>query len=115
MKRVALLTIGLAALVLTACAPSATVVTNVVPTIISLTVSQGSNDVVLQGRYFGGGGDDSYVIVGANSDGVGGTRVDTATWSPNRITFTAPAGTNGTFVFVVVGGIKSNGMPANLS
>ncbi|MBA2667498.1 MAG: hypothetical protein H0U69_10745 [Trueperaceae bacterium] len=114
MKRVALISIGLVALVLAACAPSAVVATNVVPTIISLQVAADSNHVVLQGRYFGGGGEGSYVIAGANSDGQNGERVSVDLWSPTRIEFTAPSDTNGTFVFVVVDDIPSNGMPANL-
>jgi hypothetical protein len=113
-KRVALLSIGLVALLLAACAPSAAVATQVVPTIISLQIAPGTNDVVLQGRYFGGGGEGSYVLVGARNDGTGGEPVATDSWSPTRITFTAPSGSNGTFVFVVVGDLASNGMPANL-
>jgi hypothetical protein len=113
-KRVALLSIGLVALLLAACAPSAAVATNVVPTIISLQVAPDSNDVVLQGRYFGGGGEGSYVLAGANSDGSGGEPVATTSWDPTRITFTAPSDTNGSFVFVIVGDVASNGMPANL-
>jgi hypothetical protein len=113
-KRVALISIGLVALLLAACAPSAAVATNVVPTIISLQIAPGTNDVVLQGRYFGGGGEGSYVLVGAKSDGTGGAPVTTADWNPNRIAFSAPSGTNGSFVFVIVDGVTSNGMPANL-
>jgi hypothetical protein len=113
-KRVALISIGLLAMLLAACAPSAVVATQVVPTIISLSITPGTNDVVLQGRYFGGGGEGSYVLVGADGDAKQGTQVETASWSPNRITFTAPEGTNASFVFVVVNGVTSNGMPANL-
>lgn len=113
MKRLSLVAFGLVVLALAACAPPAIVSQNVVPTIISLQVVDG-NDVVLQGRYFGGGGDDSHVLVGANADGEGGTAVSPASWSPTRIEFTAPQGTNASFVFVVVNGVRSNGMPANL-
>jgi hypothetical protein len=113
-KRVALLSILLAVSLLTACAPRAAVATNVVPTIISLQIAPGTNDVVLQGRYFGGGDEGSYVLVGAKSDGTGGTPVATSSWEPTRIAFTAPSGTQASFVFVVVDDVTSNGMPANL-
>jgi hypothetical protein len=113
-KRLALVAIGLSALLLAACAPPATISQNVVPTIISVQVVDGSNDVVLQGRYFGGGGEGSYVLVGANADGEGGTEVTATSWSPNRVAFTAPSGTGASFVFVVANGVRSNPMPANL-
>jgi hypothetical protein len=113
-KRVALLSIGLVAVLLAGCAPSAAVATRVVPTIISVLVTPGTNDVVLQGRYFGGGGDGSYVLVGADGDAKNGVKVTTTSWTPSRIEFTAPSGTNGSFLFVVVGDVASNPMPANL-
>jgi hypothetical protein len=113
-KRVALISIGLVVMLLAACAPTATFATQVVPSIISLTVTPGTNDVVLQGRYFGGGGDGSFVLVGADGTGEGGTPVTATSWSPSRIVFTAPPGTNASVVFVVVNGVHSNGMPANL-
>lgn len=114
MKRVALISIGLVVLLLAACAPSAVVSTEVVPTIISIQVAPDSNDVVLQGRYFGGGGEGSHVLVGANGNAENGEVVEPDSWTPTRIEFTAPEGTNGSFVFVVVNDIVSNGMPANL-
>jgi hypothetical protein len=114
-KRGALvLIVGLAAaLLLSACRPSAVVATEVVPTLISVQARDPSA-VVLQGRYFGGGGGESYVLVSANVEGEDGTRVEASEWSPTRIVFEAPAQSGGSFVIVVADGRRSNPLPANL-
>ncbi|MBX3142911.1 MAG: IPT/TIG domain-containing protein [Trueperaceae bacterium] len=119
MKRLAFIFLVLMALGLVACAPTAAVSQNVIPTLISVTVpTTGSGNVVLQGRYFGdgsgGASENSYVIVGANMSGDGGVRVEASSWSANRIEFVAPAGAGSGFVFVVVDGVTSNGLPVNL-
>lgn len=113
MKRFVLALTGLAVLLLAACAPSAQVALNVIPTLISVRSEAGQ--VVLQGRYFGGGSDESYVLVSANVDGEEGTMVSATSWSPNRIVFQAPDGNGAGFVFVVVDGVSSNGLPADLN
>jgi hypothetical protein len=113
-KRYVLVLTGLLALMLAACAPTSQVALNVVPTLISARPLGPSGEVVLQGRYFGGGGEGSHVLVGADVLGEGGTMVTASSWSPNRIEFTAPAGTGPGFVFVVVNGIPSNGLPVDL-
>jgi len=109
----------LALLALTACAPSAAVVTNVVPTLISVQLPQDGATVVLQGRYFGdgrgGAAEDSYLIVGAASDCTGGVEIEAADWSNSRITFEDPGGIGYGFVCVVVRGTLSNGLPLNLN
>ena len=110
---------------LAACAPQTSIQNRVAPTLISVTVPQGDvGPVVLQGRYFGDGMDGeavtaegeaaSYVLVGANIDGTEGVRVEPGTWTPSRITFAVPANAGYGFVFVVVNGVMSNGLPANL-
>ncbi|HEX7040868.1 MAG TPA: hypothetical protein VF202_12170 [Trueperaceae bacterium] len=119
MKRLAWLTIGLVALAVSACAPQATVRNDVMPTLISVTVpNEPGGTVVLQGRYFGDGfggeADDSYVLVGANMNGEGGVQAEVTMWSPTRIEFVAPERAGSGFVFVVVGGVRSNGLPASL-
>lgn len=106
-------------LLLTACAPQSTVQNTVNPTLISVTVPpSGSGVVLLQGRYFGDGqgGDaaESYVLVGAKADGTQGVRVEPGNWTPSRIEFAMPNNAGYGFVFVVVDGVMSNGMPANL-
>lgn len=106
-------------LLLAACAPQSTIQNTVSPSLISVTVPQGDTGVVvLQGRYFGDGqsgdADDSYVLVGANADGSEGVRVEPGTWTPSRITFALPSNAGYGFVFVVVDGAMSNGLPANL-
>jgi len=119
-KRLALIVTGLLALVLAACAPTPTVETNVLPTLISVSVPQsGNGPVVLQGRYFGNGqagasDADSYVIVGADINGDGGVRVTANSWSASRIEITVPEGAGAGFIYVVVNGVRSNGLPANL-
>jgi hypothetical protein len=113
-KRYVLVLTGLLAIMLAACAPTSQVASNVVPTLISARPASTNGEVVLQGRYFGGGGEDSYVLVGADVLGEGGTKVTASTWTPNRIAFAAPAGTGPGFVFVVVSGVLSNGLPVDL-
>lgn len=119
MKRLAWLTLGLVALAVSACAPQATVRTDVIPTLISVTVpTEPGGKVVLQGRYFGdgfgGGADNSYVLVGANMNGEGGIQAEVTLWTPTRIEVIAPERAGSGFVFVVVGGVRSNGLPASL-
>ncbi len=119
MKRLAWLTLGLAALALSACTPQATVRNEVMPTLISVTVPDDpGGTVVLQGRYFGDGfggqADDSFVLVGASMNGDGGIQASVTSWSPTRIEFVAPERSGSGFVFVVVGGVRSNGLPASL-
>jgi len=109
---------SLAALgLLAACAPGANVETNVQPTLFSVTApGVVGGELVLQGRYFGDGqgGGDSYVILGADIGGEGGGRLEAASWSPSRITLRVPQGAGYGFVFVIVDGVSSNGLPANL-
>ncbi len=119
MKRLAWIILGLAALALSACAPPSTVRTDVVPTLISVTVPQAAGgSVVLQGRYFGdgfgGAADDSYVLVGADMNGNNGVQAQVDSWSATRIEITVPERAGSGFVFVVVNGQRSNGLPANL-
>lgn len=108
----------LALAVLAACAPQAGFETNVQPTLVSLTApGKVGGELVLQGRYFGDGREgegDSYLILGADINGDGGGRLQATTWSPERITASVPQGAGYGFVFVVVDGVKSNGLPANL-
>lgn len=119
MKRLAWITFALVAFALGACAPTAAVSSNVTPTLISVQgpASVGGT-VALQGRYFGDGmggeADNSYVIVGADMEAKGGIQVETTVWTPTRIEFVAPDGVGYGWVFVVVGGVRSNGLPANL-
>lgn len=104
-------------LVLSACAPQASVETNVQPTLFSVTApSEVGGELLLQGRYFGDGqdGKSSYVILGADINGDGGGRIVPTSWSPSRITVTVPERAGYGFVFVMVDGVRSNGLPANL-
>jgi len=117
-KRLAWIALGLLAITLAACAPTTAVETNVTPTLISVTPPQSSGGtVVLQGRYFGDGhggtAANSYVLVGANMNREGGMKVAPSSWTPNRIEFPEPQNAGYGFVFVVVNGQPSNGLPAN--
>lgn len=113
MKRIVLALTGLTALLLVACAPQAQVATNVIPTLISVSTSNG--EVVLQGRYFGNGGEGSSVLVSADVDGEDGVSVTPSSWSSSRIVFDAPDDVAPGFVFVVVDDVMSNGLPTDLN
>jgi len=107
-----LVLLGLALLLLAACAPTTTVQDNILPTLVSVTVRQ--DVIVLQGRYFGAPGETSYVVIGADSSGQGGFRIpDVREWSPNRIVVGAPNGVGVGFALVVVDGVRSNALPSN--
>ncbi|UCH24598.1 MAG: hypothetical protein JSV66_11665 [Trueperaceae bacterium] len=120
MKRLGwMLTSCLFVVLLGACGPAATVERNVLPTLVAITVPSSMDDqVVLQGRYLGDGSagqaNNSYVIIGADISGKGGLRVRPENWSATRIEFLAPEGAGSGFVFVVVDGVRSNGLPASL-
>ena len=118
-KRLSWFTLGTLVLLLGACAPNIQVQDNILPTLISVTVPTGGTGmVVLQGRYFGdgmnGASPNSYVIVGADIAAGGGLRVTPASWSTTRIEFGVPEGGGSGFVYVVVDGVLSNGIPTNL-
>ena len=114
MKRFVLVLTGLLAILLVACAPTSQVALNVVPTLISARPPSASGEVVLNGRYFGSGGETSYVLVAADVSGEGGERITPSSWAPTRIAFTAPVGTGPGFVYVIVDGVSSNGLPVDL-
>ena len=110
---------GVVGLLLAACTPSITVENQVLPSLYSVTVPEtGEETLVLQGRYFGdgfgGASEGSYVIVGADVQGDGGLRLNAESWTPSRIALSVPEGAGSGFVFVVVDGVRSNGLPANL-
>lgn len=108
---------GLVALLLAACAPSTgDFRRNVTPTVVSTTVQDGGDTLVIMGRYFGDGaaGDRSYVLVGADVAGNGGRRADPIVWTPDRIVVTVPDGAGYGFVYVVVDGVRSSGLPVSL-
>lgn len=116
-----LLKLGLGGLLLmlAACAPSVSIENQVLPTLYSVTAPQTRDaPVVLQGRYFGDGlqgqAENSYVILGADVSGAGGVKVRAASWSPSRIEVGIPDGAGSGFIFVMVDGVRSNGLPANL-
>ncbi|MEZ4631442.1 MAG: hypothetical protein R2880_12175 [Deinococcales bacterium] len=101
-----------------ACAPKAQIQSNVIPTLISVNIDEATGNLSLQGRYFGDGqgglNGGSYVIVGADIYGNGGIRVAPSTWTASKLTLPIPSGAGRGYAFVVVKGVKSNGLPANL-
>jgi hypothetical protein len=105
---------------LTACSPArVTIENNVTPQLLSIKVPlQRPGIVLIQGRYLTDGfsGDDpsSYVIVGADISGAGGLRLIPETWTDSFIAFSAPEGAGSGFVYVVVRGQRSNGLPASM-
>ena len=103
--------------VLSACDPAVRIENNVLPTLYSVSAPQeDTQPLVLQGRYFGDGGEraESYVILGADISGEDGVRVNPTDWSPKRISVDVPEGAGAGYVFVVVRGVRSNGLPANI-
>jgi hypothetical protein len=102
-------------LLLAACAPSITIENTVVPQLFSAKAD--GDTVQLQGRYWGdgmsGASENSYVLMGADVNGDGGVAVRANSWSTTRIEASIPANAGFGFVFVVVDGTKSNGLPLN--
>jgi len=115
-KTFSLLVLSFLILGLSSCAPSAKVENNVIPTVFSVKVDGGN--LIIQGRYFddgqGGKAQASYVIVGGDVNGMGGNTTKALSWSAGKIVIAIPADAHSGFVFVVVNGIKSNGLPVNV-
>jgi hypothetical protein len=113
-KQVSILALLL--LLLASCAPKLTIENTVVPQLFSAKVD--GNTVNLQGRYWGdgmnGSSESSYVLLGADVNGDGGVAVRANNWSTTRIEASVPEGAGFGFVFVVVNGTKSNGLPLNV-
>jgi hypothetical protein len=107
--------LGLALILMSACAPTAAVQSGVVPMVISTSAKD--NQLVIQGRYFGSGTGGAeagnYVLAGADAQGQGGFMLEADTWTPTRITAAIPQGTDLRFVFVVVDGQRSTGLSVN--
>jgi len=103
---------------LAACAPQARIEKNVIPTLISVNINEANKTLTLQGRYFGDGqggmNSGSYIILGADINAKGGIRVAPSTWTASKITLSIPDGAGRGYAFVVVKGMRSNGLPANL-
>ena len=118
LKMIMLLAILFTATVLiSSCAPAQKIDNNVVPTLYSVTRPADAGSMLLvQGRYYGDGQNfqDSYVILGADVNGNGGVRVIPTAWSTTMLTVPIPENAGAGFVFVVIDGIKSNGLPANI-
>lgn len=90
------------------------------PTLIKVSQAAAIGETVsVQGRYLGGP-KTAYVLLGATADGVGGYKVPTSavkSWSDSEINFIVPsdAPVGGSWLFVVVGGMKSaNGLPFSI-
>lgn len=118
MLRFSLLSL-LSLILLSACTPRTAIQDNVVPVLYLITPAENVGDLVtLQGRYFGDGqggvAEDTYVILGSDINSNGGVRISPSSWTPSKITFTMPEGVGYGYVFVVVDGHRSNGLPANL-
>lgn len=120
MKRLISLLALTSTLILSACDPVTRVENNVLPTLYSTSVPQSEGEpLVLQGRYFGNGSSsedaESYVLLGADISGQGGVIVRPEDWNAKRIRVDVPENVGPGFVFVVVNGTRSNGLPANLN
>lgn len=87
---------------------------HVVPTLISVTVTN-EGTLALQGRYFADGAngahEHSFVQVGTSASGEGGTPATVITWTSSYIEAQLPAHAPHGFVYVSVAGIPSNALP----
>lgn len=111
------LALSLALLLLGACAPGTDVESNVQPTVISVCGPPTCADsLVIQGRNFGdgAGGANTYVVAGADVAGRGGVRVPITSWAPNRIVTELPTDAGYGYLFVIVSGVRSSGLPVSL-
>jgi hypothetical protein len=108
--------LALLLLLLSACTPSLTTETNVVPQLFSAKIDDGI--IKLQGRYWGDGmngtSEGSYVLIGADVMGDGGVAIRANSWSTTRIEAGIPERAGFGHVFVVVDGVMSNGLPLNV-
>ena len=92
MKRLALIAIGAVALLLSACAPTFDLTSQVPVQILSITTPAAKGGtVVVQGRNFGdgrtGGADANYGLFARTSDTTHGQRLTVNAWAPQRIEF----------------------------
>lgn len=119
MKRLALIAIGALALLLAACAPTFDLTSQVPVQILSVSVPPAQGGVVtLQGRNFGdgrtGGPEANYVLFARTADSNHGARLEVSSWSPQRITATAPAEAGNGWLIVVTQGARSQSFPVSL-
>jgi len=118
-KRLALIAIGAAALLLSACAPTFDLTSQVPVQILSVTApaAQGGT-VVVQGRNFGdgrtGGEDANYVLFARTSDAMHGQRLTVSSWSPQRIEFASPAEAGNGWLTIVANDVRSEPFPVSL-
>ena len=108
-----------AAALFVSCAPNADR-PSVLPVLIKLSepAAVGQN-LTLQGRYLGGPSN-SNVIIGADEVGGGGVKnssSDIISWTSTEIVLKIPTGARpgGHFVYVEVGGLRSNFMPYSVN
>lgn len=90
------------------------------PTLVKVSEAAAIGEpVTVQGRYLGGQ-NTAYVLLGATAEGTGGYKVpNTAikSWTDSEINFVVPADApvGGSWLYVVVGGMKSaNGLPFSI-
>ena len=114
--RISLLLPLLASLLLAACAPQAlTVANSVLPQIFSVRSDGGT--VTVQGRYLGTGQGGyeagNYVLIGADSAGIGGRAYTPTSWTNTHLELTVTPDENSGLIFVVVDGQFSNALTLN--
>ncbi|MFA5595797.1 MAG: IPT/TIG domain-containing protein [Trueperaceae bacterium] len=119
MKRLALIAIGAVALLLSACAPTFDLTSQVPVQILSITTPAAKGGtVVVQGRNFGdgrtGGADANYVLFARTSDTTHGQRLTVNEWTPRRIAFTSPEEAGNGWITVVANDVASQAFPVSL-
>ena len=119
MKRLALIAIGPVALLLSACAPTFDLTSQVPVQILSITAqSAQGGTVVVPGRNFGdgrtGGDSANYVLFARASSDTHGQRLEVNSWTPTRIQFTAPDEAGNGWITIVANGVRSEAIPISL-
>ncbi len=119
MKRLALIAIGAVALLLSACAPTFDITSQVPVQIISITApTVKGGTVVVQGRNFGdgrtGGPDANYVLFTRTSDTTQGARISASLWGPQRIEFASPEEAGNGWITIVANDVPSEAFPISL-
>lgn len=119
MKRLALIAIGAVALLLSACAPTFDLTSQVPVQILSITApSTKGGVVVVQGRNFGdgrtGGESANYVLFARTSNDTHGQRLAVNSWTPTRIQFNSPEDAGNGWITIVANGVTSEAIPISL-
>ncbi len=114
-RNILAITAALVIMFVAACAPQVNNVSDtVLPQLFNVRVDPEDNTrISLQGRYFGPESETSHVLVGADMNRNGGVVHPVVSWTGNRIELRVSRDLSLGYIFVIVDGTPSNGLPAN--